>query len=177
MTKLNLLNRINKENKKINSYSCTNILGLWKSKKDLHLNKSEEEVNKAHKRYETFQQKKIKQNSQKFAQLITDLIYSNYKLKISHNLDNKTKKIQIIHNDLIRLRKIKKLNKNINCIQIDEFRNDYRKYRKKMNKCENEYNRISIINDKKNLSILKPYLKTSTIKKYISIKYSNFGIQ
>ena len=45
-----------------------------------------------------------------------------------------------------------------------------------MKKCENEYYRVCAINNKYNLSYLKPILKTNTIKRYLNMKESNFGI-
>ena len=46
-----------------------------------------------------------------------------------------------------------------------------------MKKCENEYYRVAVINNKYNLSYLKPILKTKTIKRYLRLKESNFGMQ
>ena len=164
----NLLNNIddeNTENRK-SDRNYTKILNLLKLRKNLFINESEEKVYKAHKKYENFQKEKIRQNAKKFGDLIKDLIYSNYKLKLSRYLDEESKKIKIIHNDLVRLNKIKKINQNINSIEVDEFRSDYNKLKRKMNKCEKEYYRVSVINNKYNLSYLKPVLKTNTIKRY-----------
>ena len=170
----NLLDDIDNENIKTNRNS-SKFLDLLRLRKNIFTNKSEEKVYKAQKKYENFQKKKIKQNAKKFGDLIKDLIYSNYKLKLSRYLDDESKKIKIIHNDLVRLNKIKKINQNINSIEVDEFRSDYNKLKRKMKKCENEYYRVSVINNKYNLSYLKPILKTSTIKRYLSMKESNFG--
>ena len=104
------------------------------------------------------------------------MINSNNILKTSNYLDKESKKIKIIYNDIVRLSKIKKINASVNKIEIDEFQNDCNKLRQKMNKCEDEYYRVSTINNKYNLSYLKPILKSSTIKKYLSLKDSNFGI-
>lgn len=170
----NLLNNLDNENRKNNS---SKFLDLLKLRKQLLISESERNVYKAHKKYEKFQNKKIRQNARKFGDLIKDLIYSNYKLKLSRYLDDESKKIKIIYNDLVRLNKIKKINQNINSIEVDEFRSDYNKLKNKMQKCENEYYRVCVINSNKyNLSYLKPVLKTNTIKRYLSMKESNFGM-
>jgi len=158
-----------------------NLSALWNLKhnlmnKKLFINESEKQFYKAHRKYEHFQEKKIKQNAVKFSNLIKDLINSNNILKTSNYLDKESKKIKIIYNDIVRLSKIKKINASVNKIEIDEFQNDCNKLRQKMNKCEDEYYRVSTINNKYNLSYLKPILKSSTIKKYLSLKDSNFGI-
>ena len=46
-----------------------------------------------------------------------------------------------------------------------------------MNKCEDEYYRVCAFNNKNfKLSFLKPILKLKTIKKFLRIQDSNFGI-
>lgn len=166
-----LLNNLNENNKVINS--SNNLLNL---NDNLYMSESEKQFYLAHNKYERFKKKKIKQNAAKFRNIIKDLIYSNYCLKHCTYLDRDSKKIRIIYNDLVRLSKIKKISANISSIEIDEFKNDYNKLRKKMDKCENEYYRVITINNKYHLSFLKPILKKSTIKKYLSMKDSNFGI-
>ena len=169
----NLLNKIGNNSRKSISNKFIDLLRL---RKNIFMNESEEKVYKAHRKYENFQNKKIKQNAKKFGDLIKELIYSNYKLKLSRYLDEESKKIKMIHNDLIRLDKIKKINQNINSIEVDEFKSDYNKLKDKMQKCENEYYRVSVINNKYNLSYLKPILKTNTIKRYLRMKESTFGM-
>ena len=44
-----------------------------------------------------------------------------------------------------------------------------------MKKCENEYYRVSVFNNKYKLSFLKPILKQSTIKKYIQMNNCAFN--
>ena len=159
-----------------------NYLDIWRlkhylSKKKIFSSKSEEKVNKAHEKYEIFRQKKFKKNAEKFSELINELISSNYKLKLNRHLDERSKKIKIIYNDLIKKKKIQKFNDNINNIEADELKNDYNKLRNQIYKCEDEYYRVSIINkNKNNLSFLKPYLKMTTIKKFLNKGISNFGI-
>ena len=164
-----------------NDKNNLNSLDLWKlnrhySTKNILHNESEEKVYIAHKNFEKFKQKKIEQNAQKFSELINDMIYSNYMLKHSNYLDDESKKIRIINNNLMKLTKIKKFNTSMNKMGVDEFKDDYNKLREKMYKCEDEYYRVSSINNKYKLSYLRPFLRTRTIKKFLRMKDSSFGL-
>ena len=157
------------------------FFNLWNLKKNLlrmktFISDSEDKVDNAISKYEDYKLKKIKQNSKKFSDIIGEMISSSYRLKKSNNLDDKSKKIRIINNKLIKLNKIKKINKNINKIEFDTFREDYNKLREEMYKCEDEYYRVSTINNEYKLSFLKENLKNKTIKKYLNLKDSNFGL-
>ena len=176
-------NDTNKERSKENNSNTSSSLELTSLKKiskikrykKIYKCKNEENVERAHLKYEIFKTNKIRQNGEKFRDIIGEMINSTYRLKNSNYLDDESKKIRIINNNLIKLSKIKKINKSIDKIEFDEFREDYSKLREKMNKCENEYYRVSVYNNKYKLSFLKPTLKQSTIKKYIQMNVSTFG--
>ena len=145
-----------------------------KNYKKINKCKNEEKVEKALLKYEKYKKNKIRLNAKKFRDIIGEMINSSYRLKNSTYLDNESKKIRIINNNLMKISKMKKINKSIDKYG-DEFKEDYFRLKEKMNKCENEYYRVSVFNNKYNLSFLKPTLKQSTIKKYIQMNNYAFG--
>ena len=163
------------------SFSYINLLKLKHniSNKGKFRNESESEerVCLARKKYEKFRQKKFEENAKRFTESIYDMINTNYNLRKNKSYINKeSQKIKIICNNLKKLNKLQKFNTNISKIDIDEYKNDFIKLKEKMNKCEDEYFRVSSFNFKYNLSYLKPYLRTSTVKKYIRMRDSSFGL-
>lgn len=143
--------------------------------KRLYKCKNEEKVEKAHLQYAKFKINKIRQNAKKFRDIIGEMINSSYRLKKSTYLDDESKKIRIINNNLMKISKMQKINKSIDKFEFDEFKEEYSKLKEKMNKCENEYYRVSVFNNKYKLSFLRPTLKQSTIKKYIQMNNYAFG--
>ena len=140
----------------------------------LNIPKIEEKLNKAHMIYDKYIQKKIELNAKTFDININKLIYSKNQIKNNKYLDEQTKQIKILYKDIL---KYKEINKIKNKKKEDEYKNEYKKLKNKMNKCEDEYYRVCAFNNKNfKLSFLKPILKAKTNKKYLRIQDSNFGI-
>ena len=182
-TKFLFNNDINKDKSKENNSNFSSSLELANLKqnpkikkfKRIYKCKNEEKVEKAHLQFEKFKINKIRQNAKKFRDIIGEMINSSYRLKNSTYLDDESKKIRIINNNLMKISKMQKINKSIDKFEFNEFKEDYFKLKEKMNKCENEYYRVSIFNNKYKLSFLKPTLKQSTVKKYLQMNNCAFG--
>ena len=118
--------------------------------------------------------KKIKLNAISFDNNIKKIINEKDRIKNSKILDEQSKNIKMIYKDII---KMKEINKIKNKKREDEFNKENKKLKKGMIKCEDEYYRVIVFNNKNlRLSFLKPILRAKTIKKYINIQQSNFGI-
>ena len=113
-------------------------------------------------------------NAKEFDENINKLIISKNDIKNSNYLDGETKRVKMMSEDILRIKEIKKIkNKN----KDDEFRNKYTKLKDGMNKCEDEYYRVCVFNNKNfSLSFLKPRLKMKTIKQCQRIQVCYFGM-
>ena len=122
------------------SHELTNLQKNSKIKryKRIYKCKNEDKVEKAHLQYEKFKIKKFRQNAKKFRDIIGEMINSSYRLKNSTYLDDESKKIRIINNNLLTINKMQKINKSIDRCGFDELKEDYSKLKEKMIKRENE---------------------------------------
>ena len=136
--------------------------------------KTNEKLSNAHVIYNEYFKKKIKLNAIAFDEKINSLINSKDNIKNCSYLDEETKKMKMMSEDILRIKEIKKIkNKN----KQDEYINKYAKLKEGMNECEDEYYRVCSFNNKNyNVSFLKPNLKKKTIIKCQRIQVCNFGI-
>ena len=164
-----LRNRINQELRQ-----TLNIKKINPNIKYNNLYKKEEKLKNAHIIYKNYINKKIKLNAISFDNNIKKIINEKDRIKNSKILDEQSKNIKMIYKDII---KMKEINKIKNKKREDEFNKENKKLKKGMIKCEDEYYRVIVFNNKNlRLSFLKPILRAKTIKKYINIQQSNFGI-
>ena len=139
-----------------------------------NINKEDEKIQKAHISFNKYMSKKIKLNAKIFDDNINKLIFEKNQIKNSLCLDERTKKIKMIYKDIL---KSKEFNNMKNEHKEDGYKAQYNKLKKANNKCEDEYYRVCVFNNKNyQLSLLKPILKLKTIKKFLRIQDSNFGI-
>ena len=145
-----------------------------KFKKNEDSKKEDRKLLKANITYNKYINKKIKLNAELFDKVINKLIFEKNQIKHNQYLDETGKKIKMIYKDLLKAKEFNKLKSNF---KGDEYKNEYNKLKKGMNKCEDEYYRVCVFNNKNfKLSFLKPILKLKTIKKFLRIQDSNFGI-
>ena len=167
------LSKINKEYKRPTNIKRLSIRPIHEIKK-IELNRTDEKLLKANEIYSDYFNKKIKLNAKEFDENINKLIISKNNIKNSNYLDGETKRVKMMSEDILRIKEIKKIkNKN----KDDEFRNKYTKLKDGMNKCEDEYYRVCVFNNKNfSLSFLKPRLKMKTIKQCQRIQVCYFGM-
>jgi len=167
------LSKINKEYKRPTNIKRLSIRPIHEIKK-IELNRTDEKLLKANEIYSDYFNKKIKLNAKEFDENINKLIISKNNIKNSNYLDGETKRVKMMSEDILRIKEIKKIkNKN----KDDEFRNKYTKLKDGMNKCEDEYYRVCVFNNKNfSLSFLKPRLKKKTIKQCQRIQVCYFGM-
>jgi hypothetical protein len=138
-----------------------------KFKKNEDSKKEDRKLLKANITYNKYINKKIKLNAELFDKVINKLIFEKNQIKHNQYLDETGKKIKMIYKDLLKAKEFNKLKSNF---KGDEYKNEYNKLKKGMNKCEDEYYRVCVFNNKNfKLSFLKPILKLKTIKKFLRI--------
>ena len=139
-----------------------------------HENKTDEKLSKAHMIYNEYFNKKIKLNAIAFGENIDRLINSKDNIKNCSYLDEQTKKMKMMSEDILIIKEINKIKKKN---KEDAYIKNYAKLKEGMNECEDEYYRVCSFNNKNyNVSFLKPNLKKKTIKKCQRIQVCNFGI-